>query len=111
MVSRTFGSHTNFEALPILQGPYMRASTNLWLYMQSRKTYANAHSENIQSKLTLPDLAQAILYKLIPMLIMHFEWEFEDSDAERIRETMFGVRWRGANIKWKERSTTDQVLW
>jgi hypothetical protein len=49
------------------------------------------------------DLAMMILEKLIPMLVMHFNWEFQDPNAERYVECMFGARWKDVKVAWTNR--------
>jgi hypothetical protein len=46
----------------------------------------------------------AILSKVIPQLVLHFEWGIEDPSKARELESMFGARWKDVRIFWKERS-------
>ncbi|KAH8748691.1 cytochrome P450 [Hyaloscypha sp. PMI_1271] len=47
-------------------------------------------------------LAQAIYHKLIPMLL-DFEWNYADPDAEKVLQCTFSVRYTELKMRWKVR--------
>jgi len=63
-----------------------------------RKAYTNGGANKAV------DLARAILFKILPMLLMHFQWDFEDKNRIRETECMFGVRWKNVKVVWTDRS-------
>ncbi|RDW84948.1 hypothetical protein BP6252_02538 [Coleophoma cylindrospora] len=48
-------------------------------------------------------LAQAIYYKMIPMLFMNFDWSFVEPGAKRVIESTFSTRYINMKVRWKNR--------
>ena len=52
------------------------------------------------------DLAQAIYYKMIPMLFSDFEWSFTNPEADKNLQCTFSTRYVGLMMQWKQRKSS-----
>jgi hypothetical protein len=74
----------------------VRVPASVSLELCTRIMGANANS-------LYSDLAQSIYSRVVPALIMHFDWEFENPSAEHETVTMFMPRLHNVNMKWTQR--------
>lgn len=56
----------------------------------------------------LLDFAQAMYYKIIPVIFSEFEWEFVEPEAERTLKTTFTVRYMNLMMRWENRVSVGQ---